>query len=160
MRPRRRRSGRRAALGLALAAAAWLLAAAEAPAAPAPPLGPLDLCGSIVSQAWEPARTVPATPGASGTLGRDRLFPAQFRVVLQGYSGIDGAMAARVNGYLGFAQADAGGTPARPARVLLLLPHDDPRHLDGATSLCVVGFRGHGDEGGTWTQYRDLQVKR
>lgn len=150
----------RAAMRAAGLAAALALPVGTTAAAPLPPFKPVDLCGTIVAQEWQPELRVPALPSASGTLGRDRTWPARFRVVLERYSGIDAATARRLNGHLGFSPADAGGTAAAPARVLLLLPHDDRRHLDGATALCVEGFWLWGDEGGTWTRYRSLSVTR
>ena len=128
------------------------LVAGVAGAAPLPPFEPVDVCGTIAAQAWVPARRVPAIAGASGSLGRDREFPAHARVEIEPYRGIDGRTAARINALLGFAQAGASGN----RRLLLLLPTDDPALLDGRTSLCVVGFRISGDEGGTWTSYARL----
>lgn len=149
-----------AAARAACVAALLALAAPIAVAAPLPPFKPVDLCGTIVSREWQPPHVVPARPGgASGTLGRDRAFPGQFHVVLERYSGIDAETARRINGALGLRPAD-GDYTATPPRILLLLPHDDPRHLDGATALCVDGFTFWGDEGGTWTRYRSLSVTR
>jgi hypothetical protein len=136
------------------------LLAADALAAPLPQFVPVDLCGDIVSHSWQPERFVPAKPGFSGSLGRDRTFPARFRIVLRNYRGIDAATARTINGYLGLRPAEAGESPAGPARVVVLLPHADSRYLDGAVSLCVEGFHISGDEGGTWTRYRSLSVSR
>lgn len=144
------------ALRLAAGAAALLLAS-TAEAAPIQPLGPLDICGAVVMQDWQPERFVRGKPGFSGSLGRDRTFPARFRVVLQNYRGIDAAAAARINGYLSM-KPDERGTGA--PRVVLLVPHADARFLDGAVSLCVEGYHIGGDEGGTWTRYRTLSVQR
>jgi hypothetical protein len=139
------------------AGAVVLLLAANAEAAPIPPLGPLDLCGDVVSQSWQPERFVAGKPGFSGSLGRDRTFPARFRVVLQNYRGIDPATAGRINGYLSIRPEERGdGAP----RVVLLLSHANARFLDGVVSLCVEGFHISGDEGGTWTRYRTLSVQR
>jgi len=129
-------------------------------AAPLPPFTPVDLCGTVVSHEWQPARFVLGKPGYSGSLGRDRTFPARFRVVLENYRGIDAAAALRINGYLGLPPAQAGAGVSGPARVVLLLPHADPRFLDGAASICVEGVHIGGDEGGTWTRYRTLSVTR
>ena len=154
--------GRSVGAALRAACGAMMLALAASPviAAPLPPFKPVDLCGTIVSREWQPPHVVPARPGgASGTLGRDRAFPGQFRVVLDRYSGIDPETARRINGALGLRPAD-GDYTATPPRILLLLPNDDPRHLDGATALCVSGFTFWGDEGGTWTRYGSLSVTR
>ncbi len=136
---------------------ATLLLATRAEAAPIPPIGPLDLCGEVAMQSWEPERFVAGKPGFSGSLGRDRTFPARFRVVLRNYRGVDAATAGRINGYLSMRPEERG---AGEPRVVLLLPHADARFLDGAVSLCVEGFHISGDEGGTWTRYRTLSVQR
>jgi hypothetical protein len=140
-----------------IAATLALLVTTTAPAAPIPEIGPVDVCGDVVSQAWEAARTEPGRPGLSGTLGHDRAFPALFRVILTKYRGIDGATARQINEYLGHRVGDAEGAPAS---LMVWLPHADPRHLDGAVSVCIEGFHVVGDEGGTWTRYRTLSVKR
>jgi len=140
----------------ALVTAAVSLGGGSAVAAPLPQFVPVDVCGEIVTQSWQPQRFVPAKPGFSGSLGRDRTFPARFRVVIENYRGIDAATAGRINGFLSFKPAEAGARP----RVVLLLPHADSRHLDGAVALCVEGFHISGDEGGTWTRYRSLTLTR
>ncbi len=144
----------RALLG---AGVATLLLSATAQAAPIHPLGPLDICGDVTMQKWEPARFVRGKPGFSGSLGRDRTFPARFRVVLRNYRGIDAATAARINGVLSMKPEERG---AGEPRVVLLVPHADARFLEDAASLCVEGYHISGDEGGTWTRYRTLSVRR
>ncbi len=146
-----------AAWRLAAGAAALLLVAARAEAAPIPPIGPLDVCGDVVMQSWQPERFVRGKPGFSGSLGRDRTFPARFRVVLRNYRGIDAALAARINGILSMRPEERG---AGEPRVVLLVTHADARFLDGAASLCVEGYQIRGDEGGTWTYHRTLSVQR
>lgn len=131
--------------------------AARAEAAPIPPIGPLELCGDVVMQSWEPERFVRGKPGFSGSLGRDRTFPARFRVVLRNYRGIETAMAARINGILSMRPEERG---AGEPRVVLLVNHTDARFLDGAASLCLEGYQISGDEGGTWTRHRTLSVQR
>lgn len=141
----------------AAGAIALLLAAGAAEAAPIPPIGPLDLCGDVAMQSWEPERFVRGKPGFSGSLGRDRKFPARFRVVLRNYRGVDAATAARINGVLSMRTEERG---AGEPRVVLLVPHGDARFLEDAASLCVEGYHIDGDEGGTWTRYRTLSVRR
>lgn len=131
-----------------------LLVARDGRAAPLPGFAPVDVCGVIRSYDWSPATVVPPRPGASGTLGQERHFPARFRVVIERYTGIDDATATRINRLLGLAEnQDAGST-----RLLLLLPGEDAALLAGIRSLCVRGFRIWGDEGGTWTGFRALEL--
>jgi hypothetical protein len=129
-----------------------ILAGDCAQAAPLPPFTPVDLCGKVLSQDWSDVVNVPGQPGFSGSLGRERTFPARFRVVLQPYSGIEADTAALINGLLGF----EGGTP--PTKVLLLLNSPDSSMLEGVHSLCIYGFSIHGDEGGTWTDYARIVI--
>ena len=145
-----------AALSIAAAFAAATLAA-HVEAAPIHPLGPLDICGDVAMQNWEPERFVRGKPGFSGSLGRDRTFPARFRVVLRNYRGVDAALAARINGILSMHPEERG---AGEPRVVLLVTHADARFLEGAASLCVEGYQIRGDEGGTWTYHRTLSVQR
>ena len=153
------RAGRCRTIGGATLA---LLLGASVPslAAPLPPAGPVDLCGTIVSAKWEPARTVRGIPGMSGTAGHDRTFPAQFTILLEAVTGADANTARNINIAFGLYGADARETPAGPQRVRLGLNHDDSHLLDGAVSLCIQGYSVRGDEGGTWTEHKAVSVKR
>lgn len=124
-----------------------------APAAPLPPFAPVDLCGDIVWHTWTAEQQIPGQAGFSGSLGHDRVFPARFRVLVRHYNGIDAETARFINGLLSH-------SGAAQDEVMLLLNSQDPHLLDDATSLCVRQFVIHGDEGGTWTDYRDLAVSR
>ncbi len=129
-------------------------------AAPLPPAGPVDLCGTIVSAQWRAVQTARGIPGMSGTAGHDRTFPAQFTILLEAVSGADTATARNINLAFGLSDKEAYETPAGPRRVRLGLNHHDPNFLDGATSLCIEGYSVRGDEGGTWTEHRRVSVKR
>lgn len=131
-------------------AAALMAMLATARAAPLPPFTPVTICGVIVEQSWTPARHEPGRTGFSGSLGRDRTFPARLRVVLQNYTGIDATVARRINGLLSATEL------SDIDRVVVLLPSDNPDLLRGVYRLCVEGFTVRGDEGGTWTAYLRL----
>lgn len=139
-------------------AMAGALLVAVANGAPLPAFDPVNVCGDLVSHRWVPERFVRGRPGYSGSLGHDRTFPASHRVVLRNYQGIDTAMASRINQLLSITSAESGA--GAEARVVLLLPHADPRHLDHAASICVEAFQISGDEGGTWTRFRTLTLTR
>ena len=47
-----------------------------------------------------------------------------------------------------------GGSP--PTRLALQLDSSDPQLLANVQTLCVRGYRVEGDEGGTWTTFREL----
>jgi len=123
-----------------------------AAAAPLPPFQPVNICGTIVEQAWVPTETQPGRPGFSGSLGHDRTFPAHLRIILEAYSGIDATTAQRINYWLGFSQQPSEA----PKRLLLWLPTDNPALLTSVRRLCVEGFSIRGDEGGTWTSFRQV----
>lgn len=131
-------------------AAALMVVLPTAQAAPLPPHPAVTICGVVVEQSWTPARHEPGRTGFSGSLGRDRTFPAHVRVVLDNYTGIDATVAQRINGLLG--APELSGID----RVALILPNDNPDLLRGIHRLCVEGFTIRGDEGGTWTAYLRL----
>ncbi|TWT01696.1 hypothetical protein [Reyranella sp. CPCC 100927] len=155
----RRPTCRRRTLGGALLATLLGMSLPSA-AAPLPPAGPVNLCGTIVSAKWQAAQTARGIPGMSGTAGHDRTFPAQFTILLEAVSGADAATARNINLAFGLSDKDAHETPAGPRRVRLGLNHDDPNFLDGAGSLCIDGYSVRGDEGGTWTEHKSVAVKR
>lgn len=136
------------------------MSAGSAHGAPLQPVGPVDICGSVVSREWLPERAETYRTGRPSSLKEDRKLPAGFRVVLENVRGIDAAISRRINSMLGFPAEEARETPDGPRRVLLLLTHAEPRVLDGAASLCVQGFQAGGDESGSWTRYVNLSVTR
>lgn len=123
--------------------------ATAAAAAPLPPFRPVDICGAVVERVWVPAEIRRGQPGMSGSLGRDRTFPAHLRLVLESYTGIDAVTARRINFLLG-----AGAGRGDPQRLQIHPPTDDPAWLTGVRRICVEGFSISGDEGGTWTSFR------
>ena len=128
-------------------------AAALARAAPLPPLPAIDVCGAIESYRWSAQVVLSAKPGFSGSLGHRRVFPPRFELVLKDYDGVDPALAARINGLMGY-RAESGSAP----RLELLIASPRPHMLDGVPRLCVLGYSLRGDEGGTWTSYRRLSL--
>lgn len=137
--------------------AGCLLAGAPAEAAPLRPFGPVDVCGEIVVFRWHEAQSAVGRPGFSGSLGRDRSFPARFGVVLKRHRGVDPESVGWVNGAL---RGASGDLPTAAGELILVVSGDDAALLEGARSLCVHGFRIRGDEGGTWTFHDRLDVKR
>jgi hypothetical protein len=139
-------------LAVSILAAGLCLAAAHA--APVRREAPVTICGTIVERSWHKARFEPGRPGFSGSLGRDRTFPAHLSVLLADFTGIAGAQARRINFLLGHR-----GEADPPQRVMLRLSTDDPEALKNARSICVEGFRITGDEGGTWTDFSRVVVR-
>lgn len=135
---------------IGMMAAAAVILASTAEAAPLPPFPPVNICGVIIEQSWIPIESVPGRPGFSGSLGHDRTFPAHVRIVLENYTGIDAMVARRINGFLSATELSDMN------RLALRLPTDNPELLRGVHRLCIEGFAIRGDEGGTWTTYRRL----
>jgi hypothetical protein len=134
---------------------ALLLLCGQAIAAPLPPMTPVDLCGKVVSATWIESRTLPARPGFSGSLGRKRVVPDHFLVILRDYTGIDVAKAARMSSLV----SAEGGNPAG-GRVAILLFGVDRQALLDAETVCVGGYRIAGDEGITLTTHKSLKIVR
>ena len=134
----------------ALLALAALLAAGAAQAAPLPRLGPLDVCGAIVSRSWVAGRRAKALPSASGTLGRNRVFPPHHRVVIvpEGMADADAEIANLHAGHVG-----------RPGEAALLLPASPAALPAAARVICVRGYEVWGDEGGSWSRLRAIEPR-
>lgn len=130
-------------VGLLVAGSTWTSASRGAPLSP---FGPVDLCGDIVSVAWYPVAKVAGKRGFSGSLGRDRTFPARFGVLLRNSTGLKPDQRTRMNATLrGAAKLKEG-----EGEVVVMVNSNDPDLLKNARSLCLYGFRIRGDEGGTW----------
>jgi hypothetical protein len=136
---------------LAALAFAAFAATAAGFAAPLPPIPVSDPCGRVVEASFVPDAFIVGQPGMSGTLGVDRTVPAHFRVVIDQVSGIAPEIAARVNEAVFFR---GGGTP--PSRVALQLASTDAQLFADVRTVCVRGYAVQGDEGSTWTHFREL----
>ena len=138
----------------AIALATFLLPAGAAIAAPLPPLPAADLCGTVLSREWVPEEHRAARPGASGSLGRERILPAHLRVILGRVTGIPGDLAKRLSFMAG---ASANEVP--DGGMLLLLQVEGPDRFADAATLCVTGYQVRGDEGITLTSYLSLTAR-
>jgi hypothetical protein len=114
--------------------------------------------GTIARVYWSPDTPLPGQPGRSGSLGRDRVDPAHFRVQLERYRGLDAATAWRLNGLVGETGPDNEDRSRPPARLFLKLNHEDPHALRPGMRIRVRGYSVSGDEGGTWTDYQHLDI--
>jgi hypothetical protein len=98
---------------------------------------------------------LPARPGFSGSLGRKRVVPDHFYLILRDYTGIDAAKAAKISSLVATENADwAGG------RVAILLFGVDRQALLDAGTVCLGGYRIAGDEGITLTTHTSLKIVR
>ncbi len=126
-------------------------------AAPLPPLAPVDVCGEVRSARWLPPLTLAQVPGMSGSAGRERRWLGRFVIVLGETRGITRHQKTQINALL-TTSSDGHGIDLLPGQLLLVLTADNPALLKRAARICVMGFAVSGDEGGTWTRYRDLRI--
>ena len=129
----------------------------SAPARMVGPTPPLDVCGSIHSYRWLPAKTVPPIKGRTGSAGHQRTWPARFIVILGDVRGPSKHQGMHTDSLLKMT-GDGGPVSLASDQALLVLPHDNPARLSGMKSLCVTGYVRQGDEGGVWTRYTGLRT--
>ena len=138
-------------------ALALLCSNGSAVAAPLPPFAPVDVCGKVQSARWLPPRTLPPVPGMSGSAGRQRSWLGRFVVILDEVRGATRRQKAQINAMLTTSR-DGAEVSLLPGQLLLVLAGDDPALLNQVDNICVTGFVVKGDEGGTWTRYKDLRI--
>jgi hypothetical protein len=146
----------RSAIG-SLAIAFVLFSACNASAAPIPPLGPVDITGTVVQAQWIPEQKIKGIPGMSGTLGIDRVKRAHFVVALEQYEGVDAKTARQMTGYLDASAPREPDSTQAPQRILMQLDHEDKEFLKKGMRITVKGYKIAGDEGGTWTSYEEIR---
>lgn len=128
-------------------------------AAPLPPMKPVTVEGTVEIVQWSPDTKIPGRPGFSGSLGKDRVDPAHFRIKLCDYRGVDPTIARRLNALLG--EVDTVREPdddRPPPRLWLKLNNDDPHALVPGMRIRVRNYVVSGDEGGTWTRFDKLDL--
>jgi hypothetical protein len=142
--------------GLVLGAGIQLLFILVAAAAPIRPVGPLDVTGTVSEVRRVPERLIKGTPGASGSLGRDRIEAAHLLVKLIDYEGITPETARIMTHYLN--ESASRNTPDKdpPPFVLLRLGIKNPDQMRPGLRIRVTGYKVAGDEGGTWTAYTEI----
>lgn len=134
------------------------LAATAARGAPLPPMQPVTVEGVIERLQWSPDTKVAGRPGFSGSLGRDHVVPAHFRITLVEYHGFEAEAAWRINGIMSDPGVSGANRDRPPPHVILQLNHDDPHALVPGMRIRVTGYVVAGDEGGTWTRFQSLDV--
>ena len=140
-------------------AIALMWASGLAVAAPLPPFAPVDLCATVRSAQWLAPKTLPPHPGMSGSAGRQRHWPGRFVVVVDKVRGATERQKAQINALL-TTSSDGAGVALLPGQLLLVLASDHRTLLHRADRVCVEGFVVRGDEGGTWTRYKNSRSCR
>ena len=115
--------------------------------APIPQIGPLTIKGTIKKISWNPKKFIKKISGASGTLGKDREIPAQYRITLTN-TVVDDQKAADVHGAY------------RSGRTLYITIYhnQDDGFLKKRMVIKVYGYQVNGDEGGDWYSFRKIQI--
>ena len=140
--------------GLSVAVGIYLfMLTVNAGAAPIRPVGPIDVTGTISGIQWVPETSVKGKPGWSGSLGHDRIRPANFLLTLTDYEGVNDETAYRMTRYLEWNAFKDNEQKGKPPFVLLKINHNDKNYLRKGMRIRVTGYTVRGDEGGTWTYY-------
>lgn len=137
---------------------ACLFATAVVHGAPLPPMQPVTVEGVIERLQWSPDTKVAGRPGFSGSLGRDHVVPAHFRITLVEYRGLEAAEAWRINGIMSDPGLVGADRNRPPPHVILQVNDDDPHALVPGMRIRIKSYVVSGDEGGTWTKLQSLEV--
>ena len=126
-------------------------------AAPVPAIGPMTIRGTIEEITWQPDKFMKASyivrngkkHFASGTLGKDRTFPAHYSIML---------VRTRVTNEEG-AYPDYSHASGKPLRIVISHARNDG-FLKKGMRIAVYGYSVRGDEGGDWHYYRKIAILR
>lgn len=127
-------------------------------AVPIRAIGPVDVTGTVSDLNWVPEKTVKGVRGMSGSAGIDRIMPAHFLVTLRGFEGVDSQTAVRMTRYLNWAAFKDEGKDFVPPFIILKINHNDEQYLKKGMRIKVSGYTVRGDEGGTWTYYKKVDI--
>jgi hypothetical protein len=115
--------------------------------------------GSISQAQWSPDTKVKGRPGFSGSLGVDQTVPAHFRIKLADFSGLDKAVAWRINGIVSDPSSNPNADRRQPPPHLILQLNDKaPQALKPGMRIRVPEYVVNGDEGETWTRFTKLEI--
>jgi hypothetical protein len=127
-------------------------------ASPIKPVGPVDVAGRVTEITWVPEQKIKSRPGMSGSLGHDRINPAHFLVTLIDYEGVTSETAVMMTRYINWTALKGHEPPNRPSFILLKINHNNKNYLKKGWKIRVVGYTVRGDEGGTWTAYKAVEI--
>lgn len=135
-----------------------LVMAVTATAAPFRSLGPVDVTGLISEIIWIPEQKIKGQTGMSGSAGHDRLNPAHFLVTLSNYVGVTSETAVMMTRYLNWTAVKGHDPLYRPSFILIQINPSDKNALKKGLKIRVTGYEVRGDEGGTWTSYKSVEI--
>jgi hypothetical protein len=126
-----------------------VLAVPVSRAVPMRPMPTVNVTGTVVEVRWFPEQTKKGLPGASGSLGHDRKFPAHFEVRLKDVD-IE-VVRPTDNGGL-------DGPAGKQAEYRLRINSDDKHLLKPGMRIKVPSYQTRGDEGGIWTKHGKIEI--
>jgi len=136
----------RHAIGFSVALCAFLAAVQIVQAAPMRPMPTVTVTGTVVEAKWTPEHTKKGMPGASGSLGHDRKFPARFQVRLKDVE-------------VEIVDINQGGFPSgKQASYRLTINSNDKELLKPGMKIKVSNYHMGGDEGGTWVKHDPVEI--
>jgi hypothetical protein len=122
-------------------------------AAPLPRFAPVAVEGTIGEIHWVPETRRPGKPGFSGTLGKDRTFPAHFDVELVNYHGPDARTVRSISGFIGHSVKSPSDEDSLPKSVWLRINEPNEKAFVKGMRIRVPAYHVSGDEGGTWSHH-------
>jgi hypothetical protein len=135
-----------------------LVTAMTTTAAPLRPVGPIDVTGLVSEIIWVPEQKIKGHPGMSGSAGHDRINAAHFLVTLLNYEGVTTETAVLMTRYLNWTALKGYEPLNSPSFILLKINHSDKNALKKGLKIRVMGYEVRGDEGGTWTSYKSVEI--
>lgn len=126
--------------------------------APIIPIGPVEISGTVSEIKWVPEKKIKGIPRMSGSLGHDRIVPAHFLITLTNYKGVDSKTAITMTRYLDWSALQGEEKKEKPPFILLKINHSDKEYLKRGMKIKVIGYTVRGDEGGTWTSYKNIEI--
>lgn len=134
------------------------LTAGGVKAAPLPPMPAVTLTGVIEKVVWVDARKVKGKPGFSGSLGRDRVFPAHYVVTLRDYTLPKSVAVGRLNNLVGARTAKADDPSVTPPRLTVWINSGERGQLQPGMRIRLKRYVITGDEGGTWVEHDPVEI--
>jgi len=116
-------------------------------AAPLPQMKPISIEGTIKTISWLPEKKVMAQPGFSGTLGKDRVFPAHYIINLT-----DTLVESDSNSTSPYNKYKSGED------ISIIINHmQDDGYLKEGMRIKIYDYKVSGDEGGTWYSFGKIE---
>ena len=118
-------------------------------AVPMRPTPTVTVTGTIMAAKWFPEQMKKGVPGASGSLGQNRKFPAHFEVQLKD-----------VNVEIVRSTGDKSwdGPSGKVPEYRLRINSNDKDQLKTGMRIRVFNYHISGDEGGIWSRHEKVEI--